>query len=184
MLNLNTLLAILIFVFSIFNGFDYCEEQEIEIIFISLRAISLAFFIIIPLVVVFTFDLGLQKFLIIEHSGIPLLIYSFESNSITSDETSFLTSGFLTAIMGFSSELTHQESGFLSIQSNYLYYIIRKTDTKIYALQSISKNKYLENQFFQVAKQIDSVIANVTKASDINQSHMKEIIDNNFSSFY
>ncbi|TFG28012.1 MAG: hypothetical protein EU532_06280 [Promethearchaeota archaeon] len=184
MLKTTMILAILIFIFSIFNGFDYCEEQEIEVIFISLRAISLAFFIVIPLVVVFTFDLGLQKFLIIEHSGIPLLIYSFETKSDVSDEKSFLTSGFLTAIMGFSSELTHQESGFLSIQANYLYYIIRKTGTKIYALQSISKNKYLENQFFQVAKEIDTEIGNISKASDINQIHMKQIIDNNFSTFY
>ncbi len=184
MLKITIILAILIFIFSIFNGFDYYEEQEMEVIFISLRAISLAFFIIIPLVVVFNFDLGLQKFLIIEHSGLPLLIYSFETKAATLDDVSFLTSGFLTALMGFSAELTHKESGFLSVQSNYLYYIIKKTATKIYALQSISKNKYLENQFFQVANDIDSSIANISKASELNLTHMKEIIDNNFSSFY
>jgi hypothetical protein len=184
MLKTTIILAILIFIFSLFNGFDYYEEQEIEVIFISLRAISLAFFIIIPLVIVFTFDLGLQKFLIIENSGIPLLIYSFETKSDISDELSLLTSGFVAAIMGFSTELTQKERGFLSVQSNYLYYIITQTETKIYALQSILKNKYLEDQFFQVAKEIDGAIATVSKPNDLNIPQVKAIIDQNFATFY
>ena len=184
MLKITLILGFLIFIFSIFNGFDYYEEQELEIVFISLRAITLAFFIIIPLVIVFTFDLGLQKFLIIEHSGIPLLVYSFETKMDISDEYSLLTSGFVAAIMGFSTELTHIEKGFLSVQSNYLYYIVTKTETKIYALQSISKNKYLEKQFFQVAKEIDKLMAVVSQPNEINKVEVKEIIDHNFVTFY
>ncbi len=182
-LKITIILAILIFIFSIFNGFDYYEEQEIEVIFISLRAISLSFFIIIPLVVVFTFDLGLQKFLIIEHSGIPLFAYNFETRSATSDESSFLTSGFLSAIMGFSEQLSKKEEDFLSIQSHYLYYVITKTETKIYALQSISKNKYLENQFFHVAKEIENHVAEISKFSESDDIQVKEILDENFSVF-
>jgi len=184
LLKTTLILIIIILIFSIFEGFDYYEEQGLELVFISLRAISLTFFIIIPLIIVFTYNLGLQKFLIIEHSGVPLLVYSFETKSDISDELSLLTSGFVAAIMGFSTELTQKESGFLSVQSNYLYYIITKTETKIYALQSILKNKYLEDQFFQVAKEIDNAIANVSKPNDLNIIQVKTIIDQYFASFY
>ena len=184
LLKTTLILIIIILIFSIFEGFDYYEEQGLELVFISLRAISLTFFIIIPLIVVFTYDLGLQKFLIIEHSGVPLLVYSFETKSDISDEHSLLTSGFVAAIIGFSTELTQKESGFLSVQSNYLYYIITKTETKIYALQSILKNKYLENQFFEVAKEIDKSLASVSKPTELNITQAKEIIDHNFSPFY
>ncbi len=184
MLKITLILGFIIFIFSIFNGFDYYEEQGLEIVFISFRAITLAFFIIIPLVIVFTFDLGLQKFLIIEHSGVPLLVYSFDTKTDVSDEHSLLTSGFVAAIMGFSTELTHIESGFLSVQSNYLYYIVTKTETKIYALQSILKNKYLENQFFQATKEIDKSIAVISDPNELNKTQVKEIIDHNFVSFY
>ncbi len=184
-LKINVILVILLFIFSIFNGFDYYEEQELEIVFISLRAITLSFFIILPLIIIFTYDLGLQKFLIIEHSGIPLFAYSFETKSVTSDDdASFLTSGFLSALIGFSEGLTERESDSLSIHSNYLYYIITKTEKKIYALQSISKNKGLVKQFFHVAHEIDKSIANVNKASEVNINQVKEVIDNNFSAFY
>jgi len=183
-LKINVILIILIFIFSLFNGFDYYEEQELEIVFISLRAITLSFFIILPLIIIFTYDLGLQKFLIIEHSGIPLFAYSFETKSVASDDVSFLTSGFLSALIGFSEEITEKESDTLSIHSNYLYYIIRKTEKKIYALQSISKNKDLVKQFFHVANEIDNSIANVSEASEVNINQLKEVIDNNFSTFY
>ncbi len=184
LLKVSLILVILIFIFSLFDGFDYYEEEEeIEIFFIGLRAITLSFFIIVPLIIVFTYDLGLQKFLIIEHSGIPLFAYSFETKSATSDEISFLTSGFLSAILGFSEELSKKEADFLSIQSHYLYYVIAKTETKIYALQSISKNKYLENQFFHVAKEIENRIAEISKFSESDITQVKEILDKNFSAF-
>ena len=183
-LKINLILAILIFIFSLFNGFDYYEEQELEIVFISLRAITLSFFIILPLIIIFTYDLGLQKFLIIEHSGIPLFAYSFETKSVATDDVSFLTSGFLSAIIGFSEGITARESDSLSIHSNYLYYIITKKEKKIYALQSISKNKSLVKHFFQVANEIDKTVADVKEASDVNINQLKEIVDNNFSAFY
>jgi len=178
------ILIILISIFSIFEGFDYFEDQELELVFIGLRGISLSLFIVLPLVIVFTYDLGLQKFLIIEHSGLPMLVYSFETKSASTDNLSFLTSGFLTAILGFSEELSQKEDRFLSIQTHYLYYVITKTETKIYALQSILKNKYLENQFFQAAKQIDKSIANVRINTEFNTNQLKEIIDTHFSAFF
>jgi hypothetical protein len=183
-LKINIILAVFIFVFSLFNGFDYFEEDELEIVFISLRAITLSFFIILPLIIIFTYDLGLQKFLIIEHSGIPLFAYSFETKSATKDDISFLTSGFLSALIGFSEGITERESDTLSIHSNYLYYIITKKEKKIYALQSISKNKPLVKLFFQVSNEIDKSLANVKEANDVDINQLKEIIDINFSAFY
>lgn len=58
------------------------------------------------------------------------------------------------------------------------------TEKKIYALQSISKNKALVNKFFQVANEIDKSIDNVSETSEVNINQLKEVIDNNFSAFY
>jgi hypothetical protein len=184
-LKITIILGILIFIFSIFEGFDYYEDQELELVFVSLRAISLIFIIIIPLIIVFTFNLGLQKFLIIKHSGLLLYAYNFDTKRVISDDDeSFLTSGFLTALLGFSKELSKKDDRFLAIQSHYLYYVITKTESKIYALQSISKNKNLEQKFFQAVKELDESISNMDEPSQLNTAQLKDVIDNNFSAFY
>ena len=179
------IIIILIFIFSIFEGFDYYEETDLEIIFICLRGITLALFAIIPLVVIFSQDLGLQKFLIIEHSGLPLYQYDFMRKGPVSDEdnVTFLASGFLSAILGFSEQLANKESGFLSIKSSYLYYIVRRTKSRLYALQSILSNKDLENQFLTVAEKIDNFTINVNNISEKDTIQVKEILDTSFSTF-
>lgn len=180
------IIVILIFIFSIFEGFDYFEEKPLEIIFIGLRGITLAFFVAIPLLVIFTQDLGLQKFLIIEHSGLPIFRYDFMRSAQISDEddVSFLASGFVSAIVSFSEQLAHKESGFLSIKSSYLYYIVRKTKSKLYALQSILSNKDLENQFLTAAEKIDDLtLTGDNKITDDVRIQFKDIIDTCFSSF-
>ena len=179
------IIVILIFIFSIFEGFDYFEETDLEIIFIGLRGITLAFFVAIPLLVIFTQDLGLQKFLIIEHSGLPLFRYDFMRSAQISeeDDASFLASGFVSAIVSFSEQLANRESGFLSIKSSYLYYIVRKTKSKLYALQSILSNKDLENQFLTAAEKIDDFTSTGDKITDDVRIQFKNIIDACFSSF-
>lgn len=179
------IIVILIFIFSIFEGFDYYEETDLEIIFIGLRGITLVLFTVIPLVVIFSHYFGLQKFLIIEHSGLPLYRYDFTRKSPVSDEEnmSFLASGFLSAIISFSEQLAHKESGFLSMKSSYLYYIVRKSKSKLYALQSILSNKDLENQFFTTAETIDDFASNIHKFSDGDLIQIKETLDTNFSHF-
>ena len=185
MLKITLILVILIFLFLIFEGFEYYEDQDIGILFLGLSAIPLAFFIILPLIIVLYQDLGLQKFLIIEHSGLPLFQYDFMKKTAISDEENvlFLTSGFLSAIVGFSEQLANKESGFLSIQSSYLYYIVRKTKSKLYALQSILYNKKLKNQFFNVADIIDDFTLTINRISKEEITDVKEILDTNFSTF-
>jgi len=175
------IIVILIFIFSIFEGFDYFEETDLEIIFIGLRGITLAFFVAIPLLVIFTQDLGLQKFLIIEHSGLPLYRYDFMRKAQISDEDDAW--GFVSAIVSFSEQLAHKESGFLSIKSSYLYYIVRKTKSKLYALQSILSNKDLENQFFTAVEKIDDFTSPGDKITNDVRIQFKDIIDTCFSSF-
>ena len=179
------IIVILIFIFSIFEGFDFYEDDPFEIIFIGLRGITLAFFVAIPLLVIFTQDLGLQKFLIIEHSGLPLFRYDFMRKAQISeeDDVSFLASGFVSAIVSFSEQLANRESGFLSIKSSYLYYIVRKTKSKLYALQSILSNKDLENQFLNAAEKIDDFTSTGDKITDDVRIKFKGIIDTCFSSF-
>ncbi len=175
----------LIFLFSIFDGFDYYEESELEIIFIGLRGITLAFFVIIPLIVILSQDLGLQKFFIIEHSGLPVFVYNFQEKSAISveDNMSFLTSGFVSAIMQFSEVLSEKESGLLSIQSSYLYYIILKKETKLYALQSILSNRHLKNNFFNAIEKMDKLTSTITQSTDIALDQVQEILNNDFSMF-
>ena len=179
------ILVILIFIFSIFDGFDYCEDTDLEIIFIGLRGITLAFFVIIPLIVILSQDLGLQKFLIIEHSGLPIFQYDFMKRAPISDEddTSFLTSGFLSAILGLTERLANKESGFLSIQSSFLNYIVLKTSSKLYALQSILSNKELKNKFRSVADKIDGFTSDANKISKDELIQLQRILDTTFSTF-
>jgi hypothetical protein len=179
------ILCLLIFIFSIFEGFDYYEDTDVEIIFIGLRGITLAFFIIIPLLVIFSHNLGLQKFLIIKHSGLPLFQYDFLNRSVISDydDISFLSSGFVTAIVSCSERLANRETGFLSMQSRYLYYIIVKTKARLYALQSVLSNKKLETQLFKIVEEIENFSSNIDKVSNENLIHFKEILETNLSSF-
>lgn len=172
----------LILLFSFFEGFDY-EEQEL--FFDLFRAITLSLFIIIPLIIIFTEDLGLQRFFIIDHSGLPLFIFNFQTKeSALSEELSFLTSGFLTAITNFSDELSEKKSGFLSIRSKYLYYSILKTETKFYALQSILFNKNLEETFFVSVKQIEDIVSSIDKPMIKDNIQVKDILDKQFFTFY
>jgi len=185
-LKTSLILVILIFLFSIFEGFDYFEDQgDIEAIFEGLRAVTLSFFIILPLIIIISSDLGLQRFFIIEQSGLPIFIYNFQTKeSAISEELSFLTSGFLTAIINFSDELSTRKGGFLSIRSRYLYYSILKTEGKLYAIQSILYNKNLENAFFSAAKQIDNLVSELNKNLALDAFQVKEVLDKNFSIFY
>lgn len=185
MLKITLILVILIILFLIFEGFEYYEDQDTGILFVGLSAIPLAFFIILPLIIVLYHDLGLQKFLIIEHSGLPLFQYDFMKKTAISDEDNILilTSGFLSAIVGFSEQLANKETGFLSIKSSYLYYIVRKTESKLYALQSILSNKKLKNQFFNVADMIDDFALTINKISEEEIINVKEILHTSFSTF-
>ena len=179
------MLVVLIFLFSLFEGFDYYEESELEIIFIGLRAITLSFFLIIPLIVILSQDLGLQKFFLIEHTGAPVFAYNFQEKSVIGieDEVSHLTSGFVSAIMNFSGVLSEKESGYLAVQLSYLYYIILKTKSKLYAIQTILTNRHLKNKFLNTIEKMDVLTSTIHQSSDIALGQVKEILDTNFSTF-
>ncbi len=181
-LRTTVIIVVLILLFSFFEGFDY-EKQEL--IFTLFRAISLSLFIIIPLIIIFTEDLGLQRFFIIEDSGLPLYIYNFQSKEpVSSEDLSFLVSGFLTAILNFSDEISTERGGFLSIRSQYLYYSLLKRNRKIYALQSIIFTKNLESAFFDAVRQIDIFTAEMENKMIKSNIQLSEIIDKNFLTFY
>ncbi|MFX0210147.1 MAG: hypothetical protein ACFFDT_29465, partial [Candidatus Hodarchaeota archaeon] len=80
-------LVFLLLFFAFFEGLDYEEDPFIEQIFIALRAVSLMVFIIVPVLVILSSELGLKHFLIIEDSGVPLLAYNFETKSEVTDDT-------------------------------------------------------------------------------------------------
>jgi len=179
------ILVVLIFLFSFFEGFDYYEESELEIIFIGLRGITLAFFVIIPLIVILSQDLGLQKFFLIEESGALVFAYNFQEKSVISveDDISHLTSGFVSAIMEFSNVLSQKESGYLAVQLSYLYYIILKTKSKIYAIQTILTNRHLKNKFLNTIENMDILTSTIHQSSDIALGQVQEILETNFSTF-
>jgi len=101
-----------------------------------------------------------------------------------SEELSLLTSGFLTAIINFSDELSARKSGFLSIRSQYLYYSLLKTEGKLYALQSILYGKNLERSFFSAVNEIDNCISEMDKIDANENNQIKELINKQFSIFY
>ena len=154
-------------------------------LFIGLRAITLSFFVIIPLIVILSQDLGLQKFFMIEHSGAPVFAYNFQKKSAISieDDMSYLTSGFVSAIMDFSGVLSEKEGGFLSVQLSYLNYIILKTKSKLYALQTILTNRHLKNDFLSTIDKMDVLTSTIHQSSDVALDQVIEILNTNFSTY-
>jgi len=97
---INWAAVILLVFFAIFEGFDSTNR-----LFIDLRGISLAIFIIVPILFVLTNKPGLQRLLIVSENG--ELIYGFDfgkkldlfSDGSESDlDNAVMTAGFLAAI--------------------------------------------------------------------------------------
>ncbi|MHA2232900.1 MAG: hypothetical protein ACXAB4_10445, partial [Candidatus Hodarchaeales archaeon] len=149
-------LVLLLIVFSLFMGFDYEGGAIGETVFTALRSVALSFIIIMPLVVILSSDLGIETFLMIQDSGMPLFAYNFKSRTDVMDDKTILTAGFVAAITSFSGELS-QETNFYTIRSNRLYYAIVRLQNKIYTMQSMLHSKNLESQFFDTCKQISEL---------------------------
>ncbi len=152
------ILILLLVVFSCFMGFDYEGGGATgELVFTALRSVALSFIIIMPLVVILSSDLGIETFLMIQDSGMPLFAYNFKSRTDVMDDKIILTAGFVAAITSFSAEVS-QKADFYTIRSNRLYYAVVRLQDKIYTLQSMLHSKNLEMQFFDTCKRINELV--------------------------
>jgi hypothetical protein len=175
--------ASLIFIFSIFEGFDFESAQSVlNDLFIGLRSLTLIVFIVVPVVVILSTDMGLQNFLIIENTGHPLLAYDFKNKAMTTDGKTILMAGFLAAIVSFSRSVSEKDNHF-TIRSNNLYYGILKTDTMIYALQSVLYKKTLETHFIKASQKIDNLIASASIPSEVEKSGVISLLEESFSEY-
>jgi hypothetical protein len=175
-----SIISILIFATAIFNGFDYSQNEVLLIIF---RGITMALLVFLPLFIIFEFDYGLQSFLVIQHTGIPILAYNFKTKKDTffEDQTQ-LAGGFVSALIAYSSEISEELSKFLTIRSQKLYYLIKNSKTKkIYALQSVSYSKDLETKTLNTIQQLDDLIAEKNELSDVERSQMISTLRNEFA---
>ncbi len=181
-------LVFLLLFFSLFEGLDYENQLSVEQLFVALRAVSLTLFIIVPVLVILSSDMGLKHFLIIQDSGILLFAYDFETNSETKDNSTVLTAGLLTALISFAKNVS-KVGNLLKIHSNNLFYIILKKEDKIYAIQSILYRRDLETQFTETTIKLTELLADTDDkllrlgkfTVDIN--NVEKLINSGFTGF-
>ena len=174
---------VLLSIYAFFEGF--LSEDPI---FITLRAISLSLFIIVPIYFILVNYVGLQRLLIIQQGGIPVLGYNFPSHTFLSFDTPegadfILAAGFLSAVSSFSGDVLKSGTT-ISIRSNRLYFLITQINGTIYALQALHANKNLETVFFEFGSNLNPGIQNIESPDDLNKSDIKSKIDQSFSLFY
>jgi hypothetical protein len=173
---------ILLSIYAFFEGFT--SENEI---FITLRAISMAFFIVVPVFFIYANSFGLQKLLVIKEGGVPLMGYNFSLGQFFdfySEEGGdmVLAAGFVAAISAFSGEVL-KGGKTLSIRSNRLYFVIAQIESNLYALQSLHVNKKLEKIFHNFGTQFNLDIQNVEQPDEINTKDVKQKIRESFSRY-
>jgi hypothetical protein len=175
------IISILIFGTAVSNGFDYSQNEVLLLVF---RGITMALLVLLPLVIIITTDYGLQNFLVIRSTGIPIFAYNFKmGKDVFYEDKTQLTGGFISALIAYSSEISEELSKFLTIQSNNLYYLIQNSETKLYALQSISFSKGLENKTFNTIQQLDELIAEKNELSDGERTEIISILKNEYAVF-
>jgi hypothetical protein len=128
--------------------------------------------------------IGLQKLLIIQEGGIPLLGYDFLSHNFISIQSSeILAAGFLSAISQFSDEFLKAGKSF-SLRSKQLYFILAHIEGTIYTLQSLHTNKNLEKFFYDFANKINPYLKKFNTPKDVDLGTVRAEIQNAFNLFY
>lgn len=179
-----TVVSILLLgLYSLFEGFTWEAG-----IFITLRAISLGLFIIVPMFFILINKIGLQSLIIIDKGGIPLMVYNFTSDDFISFNTTegqriLLASGFLAALTSFSGDILKAGSS-MSIRTNKLFFIISKYKSKIYALQTININKNVQKSFDQLTKEASLKLEHIPDPNKADHAEIKPIITSLFSLYY
>ncbi len=175
--------VVLLLIYAFFEGFESDDT-----IFITLKAVSLSLLLVIPVFFILVNTVGLQRLLVIQEGGVPLLGFDFSSNSFISFNSSegdefILAAGFLSAVSSFSGNILKAGSTF-SIRSRHLFFVITKIEGKIYALQSLHINKDLEKNFFEFGQRISNSIEHAQNPHDLDLKNIESEINNSFSMFY
>jgi len=178
-----TISVALLVVYAIFEGF----ESE-DPVFITLRAISLSLFIIVPVFFILVNNVGLQRLMVIQEGGVPIIGYKFPSNTfISMDSTEskdfILAAGFLSAISSFSDDILKAGSS-ISIRSKQLYFILTHTGGNIYALQALHTNRELEKILYNFGENLNLKLPKTNNLNEIDLDMVKSEVHNSFSSFY
>lgn len=178
---------VLLLVYAFFEGF----KPDIPA-FVILRAVALGIFIIIPGYIVLTSNLGLQRFMVIDSSGILVYGYNFakdvcifcDDDGIKNldENEDILTAGFLAALTSYSGEVLNVGKTF-SIRANRLYFVISSTEEKIFVLQSIDYDKNLERAFNHLQKHIEPQTIDANQVSDDLNEKLTVDVKEAFSQF-
>lgn len=182
---INWAAVILLVFFAIFEGFDSTNR-----LFIDLRGISLAIFIIVPILFVLTNKPGLQRLLIVSENG--ELIYGFDfgkkldlfSDGSESDlDNAVMTAGFLAAITGFSGQIAKGNSSF-SIKTGGFYFTLIKSGKALFALQSLNPSKALDKNFIIFTQKIDPLYLIPNLEIKKTESPLKPLVQKEFKPFF
>jgi hypothetical protein len=167
-------IIILLFLFSIFEGFDYDQDW-----YQLTRSVILFSILFLPLLVIVTSKIKLERLLLIDKIGLPLFAYSFRLKKSEITDHVMLTSGYITALLGLSEEISEEQSS-LSVESGNLFYTVEKTSNGLCMLQSNAVNSDLQNQFQEFVAQVSSVIENITEVSEIDPDEISSLVLNKF----
>ncbi|MFW9924678.1 MAG: hypothetical protein ACFFDW_15460 [Candidatus Thorarchaeota archaeon] len=175
--------AILLVIFSVFEGFNYQSD-----ILISLRAISLAIFLIVPIFVVLVSKFGLQNLLILNENGMILYGYNFSDRvvlSLDQDKEStdaLLKAGFLAAISTFSRDVLHAGTSF-TIRANRLNFIMKKEGNNIFTLQTINYDGNLEKKFSEFTRTAMPLLEKVSDLQLIDNPEFSTLVNDSFKQY-
>jgi hypothetical protein len=170
--------SILLAIFSLFEGFDSNNYW-----FITLRGVSMAIFVIVPIFVVYSSKIGLQRFFIIHSSGNLVFAYNFAlKQEDRYEDDAVLSAGFLAAITGYSSNVLKSSDNF-SIKSDQLYFKLLKTPDYLFTLQSLVSNSKLNEVFNKIPGELNSILAPIQDFNAIDNTPIREKILEQFQRF-
>lgn len=171
------MITILLFLSSIFEGFDNDNS-----LYNLTRSVILFSVVFLPLILIIMTEIELKNLLIINGIGFPLFAYSFETMKSGISTQEVLTSGYITALLGLSEEISSSQTS-LSIRSGNMYYVVEKTSNGLCGLQSSAVNDKLEDKFHEFVGAINDKVILAHQHYDINVDEFISIIHEIFQPF-
>jgi hypothetical protein len=167
----------LLFLFSIFEGFDYDHD-----LYQLARSVILFSIVFLPLLVIVTSKIKLERIILVDKIGLPLFAYSFDKMKAEITDREMLTSGFITALLGLSEEISEEQTS-LAVESGNLFYSIEKTSNGLCMLQSNAVNTILEGAFLEFVEEISVRLGQINDRDDINNEEFSNIVKDKFRFF-
>ncbi len=162
-------------VYSIFEGFESTNS-----VFVFLRSITLAIVILVPLFVLLTFDIGLQKLLVIDSSGMLIHVHNFKTKGDVEEFSNkdVLSAGFIAAINMYATEVLEKGKA-MTVNTRGLYFSLVQVENLLIVTTSRFYTTALEKALNSFVSRIENEL---TSKKDIKEIITKDLIKEYFES--